>query len=656
MRSFRIPRLPLLALFAIGCSIPCSGSETVTLVEEKPAFEIAARAGDVPRLFVVGNKGVTLLRGALALSNGEFLLTGAAEDFSWVKGASPTRLGFPSTSLPGSGGTTTPFLLHVSADFETLKGLYTLPAGSISEITRIRSTEVPGQPTGAIVISGRFAGLVGPTDAYWIARLDGNGVDKPIRTLEWIHVVKAPGDGPTKNRAARPGDFAERQPWDVRSDGQVVYAEGEPYATSWAALRVLSADGKTGVMPAWGDEGGPVIALKAGRKNSLRSTTAEDFEHRQEDENGNPGRKGRYPDDYYFGAFDSDRGPGYTGYRVGQNSTQRVSQLAIDRRDNALYFGTSTQSRLPGGLPDFEPAIVAMDAQGKLKWWARGYLENERAPGDQTSGDVINSPPDQYVDHVAVDYARNALLVLARCHGNNQVNLWAGNTIRANRGRPGFKTGFTGKASDIHISWLARYELHEVRILNATYVAEMAQGGEAGRPIPLGPLKGWPDQNSWNTLNTTNVLALMSDAFGRPVMVGRGRRPYTTENALIPNLKPTEGVSRWSKFLRAYAADLGSIEYSTLIQSKWNSADGSAPNDEITLHDVAVLNGGYLTLGSYRPAAEPPMGELPLGQAPAWGKLTPVSAASFGIIAVVPVSPPTSELALPPLESTKRRR
>ena len=113
-----------------------------------------------------------------------------------------------AAGLPGGGGTTAPFLLHVSADFETLKGLHVLPAGALSEVTRIRSTEAPGRPTGAIVISGRFAGLVGPADAYWIARLDGNGVDKPIRGLEWLHVVKAPGDGPSKNKPAQPGDYA----------------------------------------------------------------------------------------------------------------------------------------------------------------------------------------------------------------------------------------------------------------------------------------------------------------------------------------------------------------------------------------------------------------------------------------------------------------
>ncbi len=655
--AMRFPPLRLAAflvhLVCLVAVLHSSSAETtaVAAVKMAPAYEVAARAGAEARLFTVGHRGVTQLRGALALSNGEFLLTGAAEDFSWAKAVSPTRLGLPSTSLPGSGGTTTPFLLHVSADFETLKGLYTLPAGAITEITRIRSTEVPGQPTEAILISGRFAGLAGPSDAYWIARLDGNGVDKPIRKLEWLHVVKAPGDGPSRDKPARPGDFAERQPWDVRSDGQVVYAEGEPYAMTWAALRVLSADGKTGFMPGWGDENGPVVALKAGRKNSLRSRTLEDFEHRQEDENGNPGRKGRFPDDVFFSAFDSDRGPGYTGYRVGQNATQRVSQIAIDRRDNALYFGTSTQSRLPGGLPDFEPAIVAMNADGSLRWWARGYVE---------STDGNNSPPDQYVDHVAVDYARNHLLVAARCHGNNIINLWRGDSINRNRGRPGFKVGFTGRFSDIHISWLGRYGLNDGGIYGATFVAELAEGRVNAAMIPEGPLAGWPSPNANIDLTTTRILGLEADRFGRAVVLGFGRRPFTTAGALIENVKPGAGQSHWTHFLRSYEPDLGAVDYSTILRGAWDPATGKSAGDTQVFGSPLPLADGVLVIGGQSAGPEGRHSALPLRGAPAWGGAQiPSGASEVGIVVVVPKPAPLAPpgpINFAPEEPTRRRR
>lgn len=651
--------LPLAGLLAGLHLLPASSSAQApsgtrpVMPSHEPAaaaYTLAARAGEQPRLFSVGVRGLTHLRGALALSNGEFLLVGAAEDLSWAGSAPRTALAVPGgVSLPGSGGTTTPFLLHVSADFETLKGLYTLPSGSIAEITRLRSTEIPGQPTGAIVISGRFAGLTGAADAYWIARLDGNGVERPIRKLDWLHVVKAPGDAATQKKAAQPGDFANRQPWDVRSDGQVVYAEGEPTATTWAALRVLSADGKTGTMPAWGDEDGPVLVLKAGRKNSLRSTTLEDFNHVQTDENGNPGRKGRYPDDYYFTSHDSNKGPGYTGYRVGQNQTQRVSSLAIDRRDNALYFGTSTQTRLPDGLPDFEPAIISLNADGSLRWWARGYQETNE-----------NSTPDQYIDHLDIDYKADRLLVAARCHGNNRINLWPGNALTKAPARPGFKPSFTGNSGNIHISWLGSYGLRDGLIYHATFVAEPAEGPVPGAPLPSGTLAGWPDPKAWVTLNSTIVHALACDPHGRPMLVATGRRPYTTSGALIENLKPSEGVSRWSMFGRIYSPDVAELDYSTLFNTSWDKKTGAGPADRFEARSIVPLDDGFLVVGTHlaKEPESPAKGELPEFASPAWASRPVATLPAQGFVALIPSRPNYAAEVRPQVDSgipTRRR-
>jgi hypothetical protein len=613
-----------------------SPAPAASATAQAPALQLPGRAGETPRLFAVGTKGTTLLRGALALSNGEFLLAGAAEDLSWAGAAPRTPLGLPSSasSLPGAGGTTTPFLLHVSADFETVKAVYTLPAGALSEVTRLRSTEVPGQPTGAIVISGRFAGLIGPSDAYWLARLDGNGVDKPIRQLEWFHIVKAPGDPAGKKSAARPGDYAVRQPWDLRSDGQVIYAEGEPFATSWAALRVLSADGKPGTLPAWRhqDADGSAIVLKAGNKGSLRSTTAEDFEFRQPDEQGNPGRKGRYPDDYYFVSHEVGHGPGYTGYRVGQNSTQRVSQLAIDRRDNTLAFGTSTQSRLPDGNPDFEPAFVVLNADGSLRWWARGYREVERRAGATGGQDGINSPPDQYVDHAAIDYANNRVVFAARCHGNGVINFWS---------RQGFQPGFSGRNSNIHISWLGGYSLADGGLKNATFVAEMAETVESSQQMVWGdgPLIGWPPPSGLD-LNTTYIRGLDLDAYTRPLVMGIGRRPYTSADALIPNFRPSEGVSHWAHFARIYSADFKMIAYSTLLRGLWDPKTGASAGDAFEASSVLALQNGMLALVAHNAAPDGKVSQMPWRNAPAWGQARLVAGVNSAIVALTAMPAP----------------
>jgi hypothetical protein len=648
-RAARALLLPLFAALSLGSAFAQSAAPAPDTAPAPSAFAPAASAGAQARLFALGERGVTRLRGALALSNGEFLLTGAAENFSWLKSGSPTRLSLPGMSLPGGGGTTTPFLLHLSADFETIKGLYTLPSGNLEEITRIRSTEIPGQPTGALVISGRFAGLGGPNDAYWIARLDGNGVDKPIQKLDWLQIVKAPGDPAGKRSAERNGDYAVRQPWDVRSDGQVIYAEGEPHATSWAALRVLSADGKPGSMPGWRhqDASGPGLVLKAGNKGSLRSITAEDFEFRQEDEIGTPGRKGRYPDDYYFVSHDVGHGPGYTGYRVGQNSTQRVSQIAIDRRDNTLAFGTSTQSRLPDGNPDFEPAFVVMNADGSLRWWARGYREVERRPGTTGGQDGNNSPPDQYVDHAAIDYVNDRVVFAARCHGNGVINFWGG----------GFQSGFSGRNSNIHISWLGLYDLARGKLKGSTFVAEMAETAESANQMVWGdgPLVGWPPPGSLD-LNTTYIRGLDVDAHQRPLVMGIGRRPYTSVGALIPNFKPKEGVSQWAYFARAYAADLRMVDYSTLLRGLWDPKTGASAGDSFEASSVLALRDGMLALVEHTAGDKGQVSPLPWQNAPAWGLARLSPGASSAIVALIPIAPPAKAVVVDPNAGAAKRR
>jgi hypothetical protein len=391
-------------------------------------------------------------------------------------------------------------------------------------------------------------------------------------------------------------------------------------------------------MPGWFLEGDrTLIAMKAGRKNSLRSVTDEDFFHRQEDENDNPGRRGRFPDDMFFQGPGLG-GPGYTGYRIGNANTQRVGKIDIDRRNNFLYFGYSTQSRLPNGNPDFEPAIVAMDDRGNLLWWARGYREVERV-GDNEGAhqDAINSPPDQYIDGVAVDYANNQLVVGGRSHGNGVINFWRGNEIVRNPGGNGFQNQITGTSGNIHVMWFGRYGLLDGKIYSSTYMAELAEGARTAEPIVGGLLDGWPSPNSgWPNVTSTRLRDLMVDHQGRLHVAGVGRRPITTNNALIENVKPGQGVSAWSDFVRVYRPDSSSIDYSTILRGPWDVETGAHAGDSLELTAVQPVLDGVIAVGFHNPSEEGKNSALPVTGVPAWGSET-FKGSQMGVVAVLPV-------------------
>jgi hypothetical protein len=617
---------------------------------------VAARGGDYAppavrveanRLFLAGSGGQTRLLGGLALSNGDLLLCGGTDDLGWT-GSAP-RTEFPATGITRVGGDRYGFILQLSGDLATIKRVYHFPKGVVESIGRLRSTEVPGQPTGELYLSAKAGSFSSyKDDGYLIARMDGNGVDAPPTAPRWVYEVKA-GERDAigfNQNGWRPsgqyvqGDYtgdaynAHRQPWDVRNDGGVVYVVGVANDFSWSAMHVLNADGRPDGMPGWGprgDDGANFITLKVPNGGPLRSSTAEEFALRQVDENGNPGRKGARPNDVYFSSHDSPHGPGYTGYQRGASHTHRVGEVVIDRRTNHLYFGYNQASRLPEGNPDFEPALVAMDEQGALKWWARGYQEFE-APPELGKADHETkhqwtlsklSPPDQYFDHLAIDYAGNRLIATGRAHGGGNINFWNGDKIRANTGRPGFQRGFTGTRGDIHYCWMGAYDLDRLRITAATYVAEYADDLGGFKPIPSGPVAGWPDPNhGWINLNSTFLHGLAIDPRGRPLLVGIGKRPITSGDALIRNPTPTGGnlpIPAWAPFARAYDADLGGIAYSTLVRGPWDTGSGRDDDKhDVEMTAIIALQGGFLALA--RHVSGPAGGSsLPTTAVPAWG-------------------------------------
>ena len=247
----------------------------------------------------------------------------------------------------------------------------------------------------------------------------------------------------------------------------------------------------------------------------------------------------------------------------------------------------------------------------------------------------------------------------ARCHGNNTVNFWRGDVIARNPGRPGFKHSVTGRFSNIHIAWLGRYALSDGAIHNATYVAEMAQGMPQGSLITEGLLEGWPSPNDWIDLTTTKVHELSTDPFGRAVLLGFGRRPYTTKGALLENVKPVEGVSRWTHFARVYSPDVAALNYSTILRGKWDQATGKSAGDEQQFGAPVPLADGFLITGA-QTRGEGGFSPMPFTGAPAWGSTEPgAGAVSVGVVAVIPVPPPPpppKPLDFTPEDAPKRRR
>ena len=452
------------------------------------------------------------------------------------------------------------------------------------------------------------------------------------------------------------GDLAENQPWDVGSDGRVIYATGEPYSYNWMAINALTADGEPAVVPQWprhwyqgadgkgGEWTGPIeacpgtpthsgIVLKVWGRGDFRSQSQADFLLKTSDGNGGT-KQGKWPLDAMFdGYFDPETKKnvpvtgtkkGYYGYRFGGTPCANVGAICIDRRSGAMYIGGNNKSKLPDGKPDFEPWVVAMDRDGKLQWWQRLYPESKGV-----------STPDQYVDALAIDYRpgedSGALVVVARAHGNNVNNFWNGDGIKHpdNPGR-GFQNGFTGNHGNMHFSWIGRMTLVEGTMLHATYFAEYGEGSKhQDKPFGDPLLDHWPHfRAGWPDLNTTRVRPTISvDDQGRVYVVAKGRRVITTKNAFMQMPSPLadpEAKGNWSEFVRVYRPDLTGLEYSSLLAGQWDWATGQG-GSEVALQSVIPLSDGLLCVGFSKldkESGKPAGNDMPTRNSPNWASRT----------------------------------
>jgi hypothetical protein len=585
-------------------------------------------------LTYAGGAGNERFNDVMQLSDGRVLVVGVADDLSWVPGGVPQNALSVSGIANGQGTGRTPFILILDSTAQTLLGVYHLPPGAAEDLRFIKSTNAPGEPTGDLYVSGNTEDA--SNGGYFIGRLDNNFVSGDPGGFAWVMNVKCAASGYPK----------QHQPWDVGGDGKVVYAYGDSHAYNWSAIYRQQADGSDDVVPHWrihwptgGGEyygtaedypnGGisgiaysGIVFKRDGNRCDLRSPSQTDYDAWLPDGNGGT-KKGRWPLDVLYdspcvpGGGNTTNGPGYTGYSPAATFTLGPSAICIDRRTNAMYIGFNAQSVLPGGIPDFEPAVMAMSADGDLLWWSRLYHEVD------PQGDTLLSTPDQYVDALAIDYSQppgtGLLTVAARPHGNNVENLWEGDQIAANPGAQGFQNRFTGSSGNIHLSWLGKLTLADGTLMHSTYVGELAEGATGlGSPHGNPLLTGWPDPNTgWPTLNTTytgkNRLKVTAD--GSVLMLGIGRRTITTSNAHQQMVKPGNGgASCWNEFVRVYTPDLGDLRYSSLIVGQWDTLT-QAGGDNVRLYGSFKTRSGVLVVGMHTGAGA----QIPVANVPAWG-------------------------------------
>lgn len=585
---------------------------------------------DPPSGDVVTYAAATRFNRVVRLSDGTYLVTGQATDLDWIAADVP-RIALPADGLNSASAGNIGFILHLGADLQAPLHVAHFPAGTVRDVTRIRTTEVPGQPTGDMFVSGRRDTADPTEDGYYIGKLDGNFVDAPPTGFVWVRDIAA-----AKNQASGyTGDssYKHKQPWDVGGDGKVVYGTGCEYDYKWAAIERFDVDGVREKVPGWPGQEWPeysAIVMKVGRKGSLRSKTQAEFDALLPDGNGRTDRKGSYPDDYYFSGPCPDVGdcagaPGYTGYRPGDHPTQRVGDIVIDRRDNTMYFGYSTQSVLPDDNPDFEPAVVATAADGGLLWWSRLYHERVEKDG---GGYDQNSTPDQYVDDLDLDYGSDRLVVFARGHGNNVINYWPGDQIAAEPGASGFQNRFTGSNGNVHISWLGKLALADGTLHASTYVAEYVDGDtNFGEPFQSPHLAGWPDPNTgWPDVNTTrcNNSEIAVGPGGRIYLPCVGRRTITTIGAFQEMLLPGAGSSTWNAFARVYTPALDDLVYSTLLVGTWDPADGAGGGNTELFGVAPVGELGFVTVGVHGAENGVAKGnKVPTAAIPPWGQDAP---------------------------------
>ncbi len=610
---------------------------------------------------LAGGAGTERFTGLHQLSDGTLLMGGQADDLNWLPAGTPvTTLTIPGTNTTSSTGIA--FLMRLSADQQTILQVVKFPDNTVRDIYKIRSTNVPGQPTSDLYISGNLEPGPGNTDYYFFGRLDNNFVDGIPTGLVFYREVNTRGRNPGDRSMLYPEVGNESiakqyQVWDVGSNGIIYYASGADISFDSHGFDVCNRNGQDTLVdylplhstgnqtpgfqgiPAssyTNNTGNPRFDLRrsntwfkfngTGVPGSFRSYTRGLYDSLMTDENGNPGRKGAYPFDAFFNSpqllFGNPAvfgGPGYTGYSFnagGGKWTARISGISIDRRTNdvlvAVSLATNSNNNIPG-FNDSETAIVCSKSNGEIRWWSRLHKEDSR-----------NSPAQQHIEGIDIDYANNQIVVVGRTRGDAVNNFWNGNQLLLKPGGNGFQNGLTGDkpiSSPLDYSWLGKYDLVTGKIKHATYVAELAADAALGQASQQTILDGWPSLNAFSArLGQTRVNAVhVNPLTGDVAILATASRTITTANAFQKMLKPGDpaagnGAAPLNAFVRVYNSSLDTLKYSSLITGIWNPATALG-GDNTVLRNVLAGNNGVLVAGFHVAEGN----DIPTAAVPAWG-------------------------------------
>lgn len=360
-------------------------------------------------------------------------MCGSADDLSWLPpGTTTTELSTTTSNgsaidNEGINEGKVGFIIRYAADLQSIIEVVHFADGAVDEIRYVKATTAPNaSTTGDLFISGkRGKTTTGSKDGgFYIAKLNNNFINGTPTGI--VHVFNIPTHG-------KEDEHAEIQPWDVTTDGKVISIRYGQYNSTWGEIVVFPATPATPANPEDNYEGvvympgfrsqtlddgsthyGTAQDIPAGRTGTAsrmilktqqtnasglqRSFTFDDYHRWEKDENGY-WRKGKYPLDVMWnnywrypetvgtaGEINNMWGGdtrGYIGYKLagtggteGAPYTPRVGAINVDKRNNHIYLGLNWQSRLPdSNNPDFEPALIALDNEGYMKWWCRLYKE-----------------------------------------------------------------------------------------------------------------------------------------------------------------------------------------------------------------------------------------------------------------------------------------
>lgn len=186
-----------------------------------------------------GGSGKESFNDVIQLSNGHMLIIGVADDLSWIQQNVPI-IQWANPGISNNQGTNRiPLLIEFDSTLQNMLAVYHLPVNAAEDFRFIKNTNVPGQLTGEIYISGTTEDNT--TGGYFIGRLYNNFVNDNPTGFLWI-----------ENKKVKAGQNVKiYQPWDVGSDGKVVYAYGDSHDYNWSAIYRFKADGSDDVVNDW---------------------------------------------------------------------------------------------------------------------------------------------------------------------------------------------------------------------------------------------------------------------------------------------------------------------------------------------------------------------------------------------------------------------